>query len=235
MTGLQDIGWIGLDGPVPQPDAHGEKAVLLAAAAAAGLPVPPGFVLRGAFNGDLSAPMAQLEAATGRRLGDPEAPLLVSVRPSGVISAGGVAPAILDIGICPAVMPHLAGLLGEHVAHDLCRRLIHSYGAGALGVDGEEFEYALHDALREAGVEAESDLNASQLAALSQASREMIEDMGTAPFPEDPHIQLEGAVAALRTAWASRRAQLRREALGVDPQAPLAISCLLYTSDAADE
>ncbi|MFK7944619.1 MAG: pyruvate, phosphate dikinase [Paracoccaceae bacterium] len=223
MTRLDNIGWIAMDGPAPVVDLHGEKAVLLAQAASAGISVPPAFVLPGGFDGDVSVPLARLEVAAGRKLDDPEVPLLLSARPSATIAAGGVAPAILDIGICSASLPSLATRLGDQVAQDLYRRLIHSYGAGALGVDGEEFEYALHDTLREAGVNSEAALSAPQLAALSEASLSMIADMGTAAFPDDPHAQLNGAIAALDAAWNSRTARLRREALGADPDAPLPV------------
>lgn len=223
MTALVDIGWIAVDGAAPDPERHGEKAALLADAAAAGLPVPPAFVLPPDFEGDLGAALQRLEQAAGARLGDPEAPLLLSVRPSACIAAGGVAPAILNIGLCRDTLPALAAVWGPRVAEDLYRRLIHSYGAGALGVDGEEFEYALHDTLREAGVDSEADLTDMQIAALSETCMGLIADMGDDAFPEEPQTQLRGAIAALRVAWGSRRARLRREALGADPEAPLAL------------
>ena len=59
MTEAQ-TAWIGLDGPAPVADVHGDKAALLAAAAASGLSVPPGFVLPSGFGGDLAEPLARL-------------------------------------------------------------------------------------------------------------------------------------------------------------------------------
>ena len=185
-AGMTDgIAWIGLDGPAPCADRHGEKAALLGAAAGAGLPVPPGFVLPPEFDGDLAEPLQRLEAATGTRLGDTASPLLLAVRPSASIGAGGVAPAVLDIGVTRSTLPGLASLYGPRVAQDLYRRLIHSWGAGAQGVEGEEFEYALHDALRYSGAKSETELTSEQLAELAQSCLQLIEDETGAPFPQD--------------------------------------------------
>ena len=223
-AGMTDgIAWIGLDGPAPCADRHGEKAALLGAAAAAGLPVPPGFVLPPEFEGDLAAPLQRLEAATGTRLGDAAAPLLLAVRPSASIGAGGVAPAVLDIGVTRSTLPRLASLYGPRVAQDLYRRLIHSWGTGAQGVEGEEFEYALHDALRYSGAKSETELTSEQLAELAQSCLQLIEDETGAPFPQDATAQLNSAIEGLRQAWTSRRAKMRRMAMGADEDAPLAI------------
>ncbi|MEM7742901.1 MAG: pyruvate, phosphate dikinase [Pseudomonadota bacterium] len=221
MTGTLDIGWIGIDGPAPH-QAHGEKAYLLAKAAAAGLDVPPAFVLPADWGGDVGPALAKLEAAAGAKLGDPERPLLLAVRPAAEMAAGGVAPAILNIGVTTQTLPALRACLGERVAQDLWRRLIHSYGAGALSVEGEEFEYALHDTLRVAGATSEAALSATCLADLAQASLALIDDAGEA-FPDDPRAQLDGALAALPQAWGSRRAKLRRQAMGADEDAPMVL------------
>ncbi len=222
------IGWIALDGPPPHPVLHGEKSALLATAHAAGLTVPPGFALppchgAGAAAGTgtgIDEALARLEQATGLRLGCPDRPLLLSVRPAAEVPAGGIAPAILNIGVTSATLPALAARHGERTARDLHRRLILAYGAAALGVEGEEFEYALHDALRLAGVESETELDAPQLAELARSCLELIEDAGAGPFPDDARAQLDGALAALPRLWASRRAAARRAAMGA-AEAPL--------------
>ncbi|MEM0988110.1 MAG: pyruvate, phosphate dikinase [Pseudomonadota bacterium] len=221
MTTPLDIGWIGMEGAAPSA-AHGEKAVLLGHAAAAGLQVPLAFVLPPDWGGDVAPALAKLEAAVGRRLGDPEAPLLLAVRPSAPVIAGGVAPAILNVGLTKGVIPALATELGERAAHDLRRRFIHSYGTGALAIEGEDFEYALHDVLRAAGVETETELAADQLDELADASLALIADAGEA-FPDTARDQLDGALAALPRAWCSRRARLRRQSMGGDADAPMAL------------
>ena len=217
-----EIGWIALSGPPPDPALHGEKAAFLAVAHAAGLDVPPGFALPPGFDGDIGEPLARLECAAGCRLGDGRDPLLVSVRPAAEMPAGGVAPAILNIGVTSATLPALAARYGERTARDLHRRLIQAYGAAALGVEGEEFEYALHDALRYAGCESETELNAAQLAELAETCLALIGEAGAGPFPDDARAQLDGALRTLPVLWSGRRAMARRRAMGAG-DAPLGI------------
>jgi len=221
------IGWLGGD-PL-DPATHGEKAAWLGRVAALGLPVPPGFVIPAALVADpeaarplIEAALAGLESRTGCRLGDPETPLMVSVRPSAPGGGGGSAPSILNIGAAAATLPALARRHGEHAAHDLYRRLIQSYGAGALGVEGEDFEYALFDAMKYAGVESETELSTRDLDELSRACLSLIEDAGES-FPQDPRDQLLGAVAAMAHGWNSPRARLRRAAKGHDEDAGLSL------------
>ncbi len=218
----RSIGWIGLDGPPPMANTHGEKAALLAAAASAGLDVPPGFVLV-KDDTDFAGPLARLEDHTGQRLGCPDDPLLLSVRPSAPFGAGGVAPAILDIGITELTLPALVVRFDQRTAHDLYRRLVHSWGAGAKEVEGEEFEYALHDALRYAGAQSETELTSDQLIELTRTSLGLLQDETGEPFPQDAKAQLAQAIDGIRAAWSSRRARLRRQAMGADPDAPIAI------------
>ena len=217
-----EIGWIALAGAPPTAAVHGEKAALLAAAHAAGLPVPPGFALPPGWDGDLDEALARLECAAGRRLGTGDDPLLVSVRPAAELPAGGMAPAILNIGVTSATLPALAARHGERTARDLHRRLIQAYGAAALGVEGEEFEYALHDALRYAGCESETELDAAQLTELAETCLKLIAEAGAGPFPDDARAQLDGAIRALPELWDGRRATARRTALGAG-DAPLGI------------
>ncbi len=217
-----EIGWIALAGDPPTAAVHGEKAALLAAAHAAGLPVPPGFALPPGWEGDPAAALARLEDAAGRRFGAGDDPLLLSVRPAAELPAGGMAPAILNIGVTSATLPALAARHGERIARDLHRRLIQAYGAAALGVEGEEFEYALHDALRYAGCESETELNAAQLAELADTCLKLIAEAGAGPFPDDARAQLDGALSALPALWDGRRATARRVALGA-ADAPLGI------------
>ena len=209
-----EIGWIALDGPPPDPALHGEKAAFLAMAHASGLEVPPGFALPPGCENGVGEALARLEDATGRRLGDAGNPLLVSVRPAAEVPAGGIAPAILNIGVTSATLPALAELYGERTARDLHRRLIQAYGAAALGVEGEEFEYALHDALRFAGCESETELDANELAELAETCLGLIAESGAGRFPDDARAQLDGALSALPGLWSGRRAAARRQAMG---------------------
>lgn len=222
MTTEADIGWIGLDGPCPRGTVHGDKAALLAIAARTGLTVPPAFVLPPGCDADLAPLIARLETATGQTFGSAESPLLLSVRPSAPIGAGGMAPAILNIGTTRACLPALGQQIGEREALHLYRRLIQSYGTGVLGVDDEEFEYALHDVLRLAGAQDETTLDAAHLTQAVDTCLALIEDAGES-FPEDPATQLSRSLSAMARAWNGPRAQTRRLAMGLDDDMPLAL------------
>ncbi|HUF86833.1 MAG TPA: pyruvate, phosphate dikinase [Thermohalobaculum sp.] len=233
MTRPAGIGWIGPHESPLAPAGYGEKAAWLSRAAALGLAVPPAFVLPAAVVAELVADpeaarpaidkaLARLEKRAGARFGDADNPLLVSVRASASGGGGAAAPTILNIGVAEATLPALARRHGERVARDLYRRLIHSYGAGALGLEGEDFEYALHDAMKYAGVESETELSERDLAELARNCLSLIEQEG-ASFPQDPRAQLLGAVRALGTAWGSRVARARRAARGLEEDASLAL------------
>ncbi len=224
---LPGIGWLG-EHPLT-PEAHGEKAAWLGRMAALGLPVPPGFVIPAALVPDpdaarpqVEAALAELELRTGMALGDPDRPLLVSVRPSAPGGGGGSAASILNIGACAATLPGLARQVGDTAARDLYRRLIQSYGTGALGIAGEDFDYALVDAMKTAGAGSEIALSAPDLDRLAGTFLALIEEAG-ARFPQHPRDQLFGAVAALTSGWNSPRARLRRTARGHDADAALSL------------
>ncbi|HUF57817.1 MAG TPA: pyruvate, phosphate dikinase [Thermohalobaculum sp.] len=242
---IEQIGWIGCD---PQAGGaldtgldrarYGEKAHWLSRAAALGLPVPRAFVLPGgtvrrlaeALDGGqaeeahalLDRAIGRLEAASGRRLGDPERPLLLSLRPSAA-GGGAAAPAILNIGMAEATLPAIEAEHGARTAQDLYRRLIQSYGAGALGVEGEDFEYALYDKLKDDGIDGETELGAGQLAELAAAFLALIEADGEGAFPQDARGQVAGAIAAMARAWDAPRARTRRLAKDLAEDAPLAL------------
>jgi len=171
----------------------------------------------------IRAALAKLEALTGCRLGDPCAPLLLSVRPSGPAGSGAIAPAILNLGITAQVLPGLARGLGQRAAADLYRRLIQSYGTGALGVEDEAFEYALYDLMKEAGIESEEAFLSANLADLAARSLALIQSEGIGAFPQDARMQLAGALEALSEAWATPRARRRRLAKGQPENAPLSL------------
>ncbi|MEO0822908.1 MAG: putative PEP-binding protein [Pseudomonadota bacterium] len=239
----ETLGWIGLPGPdgapaaLPDAARFGEKTALLARAAALGAPVPPGFALTPAAAADpqtavraFEEGLARLEAATGARLGDPAAPLLLALRPAalpgglgdGAGSGGAIAPSILNLGVTPAGLPALAARFCPRTAQDLDRRFVQSFGVGALGIDADAFDYALDDALRAAGSASEAELDAAALARLAADCRAIAAEEG-APVPDDPRAQLEAARAGLVAAWQSPRAALRREARGGRAEAPLAL------------
>ena len=223
MTLDPNIGWIGISGQAPCNAMHGDKACLLSEAVAAGLSVPAGFVLPPSFDGEVTSALEVLQRHCGASLGDSDSPLLLSVRPSAAMAAGGMAPAVLDVGMCEVVLPAMSARIGERAALDLYRRAIQSFGSGAMGIEGEEFEYALHDALRLAGEDSETELGEKQLRALAETCQRLIEDESGESYPQVPSVQLNRAIAAMQKAWMGRRAKLRRVAMGGEADADLAV------------
>ncbi|MEM0943025.1 MAG: hypothetical protein AAGI70_03670, partial [Pseudomonadota bacterium] len=170
MTEGFSIGW--LNRTRLSAERFGVKASLLSAAAALDLPVPPGFAFpahlatRPGFDAVLAEALESLAQDAKTYFGD-DLPLLVALRTSAPGAAGGSAPAILNIGASEAALPAFAAAHGPRVAADLRRRLIQSFGTGALGLEGEEFEYALYDAMKEVGAQDETELSAADLERLS--------------------------------------------------------------------
>ena len=202
---------------------YGAKAARLSALVRAGVATPPGFAIsvahgarlaaEGALDGALSAALDRLEAERGRRLGDPDRPLMLSVRTSAGDGASGAA-AILNIGACAATEAGLAARVGLRAARELRRRLIQSFAPAALGVDAEALEQALLDRLAAEGAADEGGLDAEALGRLIADYHAVVLSETGAPFPDDPRRQLARALASTAAAWASPRARMLRAARG---------------------
>ncbi|MEM7668263.1 MAG: pyruvate, phosphate dikinase [Pseudomonadota bacterium] len=231
-----EIGWIGPDAAPLEEDIFGTKAALLSRACRTGVPVPPAFVvpanaIRGGSDCAIIRPaLERLQQDTGRVLGDPDRPLLLSVRSSTPGQGSDVVPAILNLGAGAGVMAGLRRNHGEQVAEDLRRRLIQSFGVGALGVDEEEFEYALYDLLKEVGAHSEQDLSAEQVARLTELSLSFILDESGHPFPEMPLEQLQIALTSMARGWDAPRSRVRRLARGGDEDGPLSVIVQMMVS-----
>ena len=164
----------------------------------------------------------------GATFGDPASPLLVSVRSGARASMPGMMDTILNLGLNDAIVAGLAKRTGNRrFALDAHRRFILVYASVVLGVDRQRFEPALYRARQQAaqalGVET-SRLNANELerripdALLDEASlqgliadqKRIVEEVTHAPFPDDPHEQLRGAIGAVFHSWYNPRAKVYR-------------------------
>ncbi|MGN6331689.1 MAG: pyruvate, phosphate dikinase [Motilibacteraceae bacterium] len=206
-------------------DLLGGKGANLAEMTNLGLPVPPGFTITteacqaflrtGAepqeLSGEVAEHLAVLEERMGKRLGDPEDPLLVSVRSGAKFSMPGMMDTVLDIGLTDASVHGLAKHTGdEHFAWDSYRRLVQMFGKTVLGIDGALFEDAL-ERMREArGVGTDVELGADDLRELVREYREVVRRETGRDFPQDPREQLELAIRAVFASWNSPRAVLYR-------------------------
>ena len=194
-----------------------------------GVPVPDGFTVtteacvaamnaggawpEGLWEGVLDR-LAAFEERTGRRLGDPERPLLVSVRSGAVFSMPGMMDTILNLGINDAAVQGLAAESGNpRFAWDSYRRFVQMFGEVVLGVPSDDFEHALSQLKRERGAKADTDLTAEDLQELVGIFKGIVaESAGPDAFGDDPREQLRLAINAVFESWQNPRAAVYRRA-----------------------
>jgi pyruvate, orthophosphate dikinase len=207
-------------------DLLGGKGIGLAEMTALGVPVPAGFTITTdacraylAGNGELPDGLAEeidehvgaLEKKTGKRFGDADDPLLVSVRSGAAVSMPGMMDTILNLGLNDDATEGLTGRTGnERFGNDSYRRLIQMYGEVVDGIDGHRFEQALTALKEERGRSQDVDLTAEDLAGLVETFKGIYRDETSRDFPQDPREQLERAVRAVFESWNSPRAQVYR-------------------------
>jgi pyruvate, orthophosphate dikinase len=154
----------------------------------------------------VDAALAELEERAGKRLGDPEDPLLVSVRSGARVSMPGMMDTVLNLGLNDESAAGLAARTGDQrFAWDCYRRLVQMFGNVVCGVSGERFETEIARVKRERGVTADTELDADAL-------RELTETFNTYfDFPTEPREQLSQAIRAVFDSWMGERAvQYRR-------------------------
>ena len=184
------------------------------------LPVPPGFTvstdacrdyMHGGWPSSLGAEVtrhvAKLEKMMGRKLGDANDPLLVSVRSGAKFSMPGMMDTVLNLGLNDASVIGLANVTGdERFAYDSYRRFIAMYGRIVLDIDGNLFEHPLEVAKAKAGTENDADLDAKALQQLVKTYLAAVRKATGFPFPQDPRAQLDGAIEAVFKSWNGARA-----------------------------
>ncbi|HEU5109639.1 MAG TPA: pyruvate, phosphate dikinase, partial [Micromonosporaceae bacterium] len=211
-------------------DLLGGKGANLAEMVNLGLPVPPGFTITteackaflatgsepAALSGQVTEAVAALEAQMGKKLGDPNDPLLVSVRSGAKFSMPGMMETVLNIGLNDASVAGLAAQAGgadsggDRFAWDSYRRLIQMFGKTVSHVPGEAFEHA-HDAAKKAkGTTNDLDLDANDLRSLVDTFKKIYAEHTGHDFPQDTREQLDMAVRAVFNSWNSDRAILYR-------------------------
>ncbi|MEU0647659.1 pyruvate, phosphate dikinase [Streptomyces umbrinus] len=206
-------------------DLLGGKGANLAEMTRMGLPVPPGFTVSteacraflttgsepdGLFR-EISRHLTALEQAAGRLLGQPDDPLLLSVRSGGRFSMPGMMETILDIGLNDDSVLGLAKSSGnERFAWDSYRRLVQMFGSTVMGVDSALFEGTLARLKDVRGAADDLHLDATDLAGLVEAYKDLIHHETGEDFPQLPAEQLRRAVLAVFESWNGERARLYR-------------------------
>ncbi len=206
-------------------DLLGGKGANLAEMTNLGLPVPPGFIIsteacRAYLSGgaaperlsdEVTEHLTALEKTMGKRLGDPENPLLVSVRSGAKFSMPGMMETVLNVGLNDASVTGLIKQSGnERFAWDSYRRLIQMYGKTVSGVPGEAYEEAIDGAKKARGVKNDIDLDTDDLKALVDQFKKIYLEHTGREFPQAPREQLDGAIFAVFNSWNAERAILYR-------------------------
>jgi pyruvate,orthophosphate dikinase len=229
------------EGTKEMKDLLGGKGSGLAEMSNLGLPVPPGFTITteacraymdaGEIPESLMESVAEylgeLEESTGKRLGDSEDPLLVSVRSGAAASMPGMMDTVLNLGLNDTAVEGLAHRTDdERFARDSYRRFIQMFGDIVLGIDQEKFEDALDDLKRERGVEEDPDLSAGDLEGLIDTYKRIVEEVAERPFPEEPKEQLELAIRAVFDSWNNDRAASYRAEFGIPDDLGTAVTVM---------
>ncbi|WP_426569562.1 pyruvate, phosphate dikinase [Streptomyces canus] len=206
-------------------DLLGGKGANLAEMTNLGLPVPPGFTITteackvyldsgeepAALRDEVSAHLVALEEKMGKKLGQADNPLLVSVRSGAKFSMPGMMDTVLNIGLSDRSVQGLAKQAGDdRFAWDSYRRLIQMFGKTVLGVDGDLFEEALEAAKAAKKVTVDTELEAADLKKLVTKFKKIVKTEAGRDFPQDPREQMDLAIKAVFDSWNGDRAKLYR-------------------------
>jgi pyruvate, orthophosphate dikinase len=188
-----------------------------------GLNVPPGFVistdacleylsaadrqLPPGLLEQVHAQMRALEEKTGKGFGDPEKPLLVSVRSGSAMSMPGMMDTILNLGLNAATLQgEIRGTGDARFGYDAYRRFIQLFGKVALGVSDTLFDKQFEEVKKACNAKQDVDLSATDLKEVCERFLKVVEEATGRPFPEDPYQQLEIAIKAVFNSWMGKRA-----------------------------
>lgn len=206
-------------------DLLGGKGANLAEMTNLGLPVPPGFTITteacktylasgeepAELRDEVSAHLDALERKMGKKLGQADDPLLVSVRSGAKFSMPGMMDTVLNIGLSDKSVTGLAKQSGDdRFAWDSYRRLIQMFGKTVLDVDGELFEDALEAAKAAKKVKVDTDLEAADLKKLVTKFKKIVKTEAGRDFPQDPREQMDLAIRSVFESWNTDRAKLYR-------------------------
>jgi pyruvate,orthophosphate dikinase len=219
------------DGGSEQKALLGGKGANLAEMTSIGLPVPPGMTittevcdlyykndkrLPETLMDEVSKYIGMLEKETGKKFGDEQDPLLVSVRSGAAASMPGMMNTILNLGLNDVAVRGLATATGnERFAYDAYRRLINMFGDVVVGVDHEHFEKAFDKIKREYGAVLDTDVPTEGMKSLCDAYKKVYKKHHGKTFPQDPLKQLELSIEAVFNSWMQPRAVKYRQVEGI--------------------
>ena len=226
-TYVYSFGGGTADGDGKMKDVLGGKGAGLAEMSKAGVPVPPGFTISTEVcniffqNGNKVTPeidqqmfaaLAKLEGQIGKKLGDAENPLLVSVRSGAKFSMPGMMNTILNLGLNDKTVEGLAKKSGNpRFAYDSYRRFIQMFGEVALNIDMEEFDHIFDARKHKAKTKSDTDLSAKDLQAIIEDYKKLVQKETKKPFPQDAREQLTMSRDAVFRSWWNPKAAYYRK------------------------
>lgn len=215
------------DGKADQKNLLGGKGANLAEMSRLGVPVPPGFTITTdvctyyvehgkeypeGLREEVDAAMKSLEKQMEAGIGDPQNPLLVSVRSGARVSMPGMMDTILNLGLNFDIAREWGKQIdNKRFAFDSFRRLIQMYGDVVMGVPHSAFEEKLSAKKKEKGAKVDAELDGDALEELCESYMKVVEEKAGKPFPTVPQEQLWGAVSAVFGSWNNERAIVYRK------------------------
>jgi len=220
----------------------GGKGTSLVLMTKLGFEVPPGFIIpttacKEYYNNgrklseklleEVKEGIKYIENKTGKRFGDPENPLLVSVRSGAPVSMPGMLDTVLNLGINDEIVEGLAKIYSPRFAYDAYRRFINMFGKIVLKIDEKLFNQKFEEIKKKYNCKYDSELDEKALKEVCEEFKKIINDelrkneefkkKGITKFIEDPWKQLELAIAAVFDSWESPRARTYRELNNITP------------------
>ena len=225
------------DGSADMKELLGGKGANLAEMTSIGIPVPAGFTIttevctyyqeqQGQYPAELKAQvenaLKEVEELMGAKFGDPENPLLISVRSGARISMPGMMDTVLNIGLNDNTIKGLINKTGnERFAYDAYRRFVNMYADVVMGVrpetelEHDPFEEILEAKKQKSGVTLDTELTTEDLKELVVEFKELVQKRLGKPFPEEPMDQLWGGIGAVFGSWNIPRAISYRQIHGI--------------------
>lgn len=237
------------EGKADMKNLLGGKGANLAEMNLIGVPVPPGFTITtdvcneyfekgqeevvGLLRDSVINGVKHTEQLMGLKFGDPENPLLMSVRSGARASMPGMMDTILNLGLNDEVVVGLVKKTGnERFAYDSYRRFVQMYGDVVLGMkpvnkeDIDPFEAIIQKVKAQRGIRLDNEMTVDELKSLVTLFKEAIKNQTGKDFPDDPMEQLWGAICAVFDSWMNDRAILYRKMEGIPQEWGTAVNVM---------
>ena len=236
--------WLFRDGNRSLRDLLGGKGANLAEMMNIGLPVPPGFTittevctdynangrqLPDGLNDEIKTALADVEKELGKTFGDPNNPLLLSVRSGARFSMPGMMDTVLNLGLNDEIVNALSLVADPRFVYDSYRRFIMmlsdvAYSDQYEHITKHDFEHMFYDLKAKLGVTEDLEVPAESLKSLCDDYKAHVIKQTGKQFPQDPHEQLEAAITAVFRSWNNERAIIYRRKEKIDDSIGTAVN-----------